>query len=188
MKLYKAIKNNDEGVFKSPKITGDLFGYKKINEYFVDNSGFRQVGEMALTIEQFLNKVKQGYYYGITSIGQFQVYIGEFVKDNRTKKDKLADLGYISRKKIANNTYELITATYERVIRLHNTDILTFTGDKVVLNSGGYRTVTTKRRLNRYLPDNIKVYQKNGIWLVIKIKQNKIIEKLNFIDNIEIKL
>jgi len=33
MKLYKAIKNNDEGVFKSPKVTGDLFGYKKVNEY-----------------------------------------------------------------------------------------------------------------------------------------------------------
>jgi len=149
----------------------------------VDNSGFGQVGEMALTIGQFLGKVRQGFYYGITGVGQFQVYVSEYIKNNRTKKEKLAELGYISRKKIANNTYELIKTTGERVIRLHNTDILTFKGDNIILNSGGYRTTTTKDRLNRYLPYNIRIYQKNYKWYILKDN-----EKIDFIDNIEIKL
>jgi len=183
MKLYKAIKNGDEGVFKSPIVASDLLGYKKVNEYFVDNSGLGSESEPALTARQFLNKVKNGYYYGITGQGQFQVYIGEFVKEKTSRKNKLAELGCISRKKIANNTYELITTTGQRKVRLHKTDILTFNNGKVVLNSGGYRTATTKDRLNRYLPCNITVYQKNYTWYVRKDN-----EKMDFVDNMEITL
>jgi len=184
MKLYKAIKNGDEGVFKCGQVgQGEVFGFKRVNIYFVDNSGFGTDSEPALTAQGFLNKVKQGYYYGITSIGQFQVYIGEFIKDNRTKKEKLAEIGLVSRKKIANNTYLLITTSGERKIRLHNTDILTFTDNKVKLTSGGYMTRTTKARLNAFLPCNIQVYQKNYTWYIIKDN-----EKMDFVDNMEITL
>ncbi len=39
--LYRAKSNKDEGV-KGCKIVGngDIFGYKLVNTYFVDNSGF----------------------------------------------------------------------------------------------------------------------------------------------------
>lgn len=67
-------------------------------------------------------------------------------------------------RKIANNTYA------ERrgdaiAIRLHSTDILTFNPDgSVVANSGGWRTVTTKARLNEYLPFGYGIYQNRGNW------------------------
>ena len=184
MKLYKAIKNGDEGVFKSPKVIGDLFGYKKVNTYFVDNSGFGDRGEPAMVISDFLSQVKQGCYYGITSVGQFQVYIGEFIKDKTSRKNKLAEMGCISRKKIANNTYELIKTTGERVIRLHNTDILRFTSDnRVILNTGGYDTMLTRARLNDFTPNNIRIYRNKGISYILKDN-----EKIEFLDNIEISL
>ena len=80
-RLYKAVKDKDEGVFKCPKIEDiSIKGYKQENEFFVDNSGFGKEGELALTIGQFISKIKEGLYYGITEAGQFQVYIGEYRK------------------------------------------------------------------------------------------------------------
>lgn len=67
-------------------------------------------------------------------------------------------------RKIANNTYA------ERrgeaiAIRLHSTDILTFNPDgSTVVNSGGWRTVTTKARLNDYLPNGYGISQSKGLW------------------------
>lgn len=69
-----------------------------------------------------------------------------------------------SGRKIGNNTYA------ERrgdaiAIRLHSTDILTFNADgTIVANSGGWKTVTTKARLNEYLPSGYSISQSGGIW------------------------
>ncbi len=49
--------------------------YTEVDEFFVDSSGFGQPGELALTKDQFLSKVKKGLAYAITRIGQFQVYV-----------------------------------------------------------------------------------------------------------------
>jgi len=70
----------------------------------------------------------------------------------------------INGRKIANNTYA------ERrgdaiAIRLHSTDILTFNANgSVAVNTGGWKTVTTKARLNDYLPNGFRIYQTKGIW------------------------
>ena len=53
-------------------------GWKLTKTYFVDSSGFGETGEAALTIHQFLGKIKSGAGYAVTEAGQFQVYIGEF--------------------------------------------------------------------------------------------------------------
>lgn len=53
-------------------------GWKLVKTYFVDNSGFGSEGELALTFEQFLTKVKNGYGYAIGEVGQFQIYINEY--------------------------------------------------------------------------------------------------------------
>jgi len=76
---YIAACNADGGVFKCPRL-GDYIpkGWKVINTYFVDSSGFGSEGESALTASQFQNKVKQGYGYAIQDAGQFQVYIREY--------------------------------------------------------------------------------------------------------------
>ena len=53
------------------------------DRFFVDSSGWGQEDEPALTINQFLKKIKAGKYYAIIEAGQFQVYVGEYIlKDN----------------------------------------------------------------------------------------------------------
>ena len=55
-------------------------GWEETKSYFVDHSGFGSDGESALTIGNFLGKMKSGYGYAITEVGQFQLYITEFKK------------------------------------------------------------------------------------------------------------
>ena len=67
-----------------------------------------------------------------------------------------------SSKKLANNTY-LLKDGVNFVIRLHETNIVTITPkNHYILNNGGWQTMTTKDRLNKYLPCNI--YQEKGLW------------------------
>ena len=56
-------------------------GWKLTHTYFVDSSGFGETGEAALTIRQFIGKIKGSHGYAITEVGQFQVYIGEYEKE-----------------------------------------------------------------------------------------------------------
>lgn len=76
---YIAKCNGDVNVRSCRKL-GDFVpnGWQLVNTYFVDNSGFGASDELALTFEQFVNKVKQGYGYAIGKEGQFQVYINEY--------------------------------------------------------------------------------------------------------------
>jgi len=54
--------------------------------WFVDSSGFGQVGELALTVDQFREqllaylRVHPDHGFALTGIGQFQVYVGAFRK------------------------------------------------------------------------------------------------------------
>lgn len=71
---------------------------------------------------------------------------------------------------IANNTIEYTRANGDKVIRLHQTDIMTITPrGKISLNTGGWQTVTTKERLNRYLPSGFRINQEKGIWYLNEI-------------------
>lgn len=58
-------------------------GYRKVEEYFVDSSGFGAPGEPALTIPQFVDRIKADRAYAITEAGQFQVYITEYRKTSK---------------------------------------------------------------------------------------------------------
>lgn len=164
--LYRAKADKDEGV-KGCKVIGkgDIFGYELVNSYFVDNSGFGADDEPALTFDKFLDKVKAGFYYGIREVGQFQVYISEYKKLTR-QEIKKNNPDIVSSRKVKNNTRLTIYKNGDKVLRLHNTDIIKWQGDKIILNSGGYKTTTTKARINQFLPDDIKVYQKNGVWFI----------------------
>ena len=69
---------------------------------------------------------------------------------------------------IANNTRVIRRSEKMIVIRLHNTDIITFYENGAIgLNSGGWKTVTTKDRMNRFTPRNIAISTDRGIWYVI---------------------
>ena len=52
-------------------------------------------------------------------------------------------------------------------ILYHSTVVLWFHPDgKIVLNSGGWQTVTTKQRMNAFLPDGVCIYQNDHAWYV----------------------
>jgi len=78
---YIAKCDGDEKVLGCPNFGG--YRPKKwalVETYFVDNSGFGGDNEPALTAAQFVSRVKAGRGYAVIEAGQFQVYIGEFVK------------------------------------------------------------------------------------------------------------
>lgn len=67
---------------------------------------------------------------------------------------------------IARNTFEYYNMFNHRVVRLHYTDILTFYGDnRVVFNSGGWKTPTTKNRMNDN-QDQAYIYQEKSVWYI----------------------
>ena len=113
-----------------------------------------QEGESALTqnglIKELTDILKDNpqVYTFITNCGQFQVYIGVFIKAKKPFQSK----------RICPNTLEIIKDG-QRVIRFWNTDILIFSKDNqsVKVFNGGYFTPTTKDRLNKFLP--YRVYQ-----------------------------
>jgi hypothetical protein len=52
-------------------------------------------------------------------------------------------------------------------VTLHDTDVVTYhTDGSVTLDSGGWLTVTTKDRMNRYLGDRGRVYSDRGKWFI----------------------
>ncbi len=68
-------------------------------------------------------------------------------------------------RKIGNNTYAYIEHDGTVAIELHGTKVVRFfTNGLVQLNSGGWRTHTTKDRINKYSP--VRVYQKNFEWFL----------------------
>jgi hypothetical protein len=77
-----------------------------------------------------------------------------FLKAGRDKKQR----------PLENNT-RLIRRDHCVAIQLHETDVVQiFPGDIYRLDSGGWRTVTTKDRISKYSPT--RPYSKNGIWYV----------------------
>lgn len=85
---------------------------------------------------------------------------------NRSKKSILANVDAVRSRKIDNNTVEYFNSEGARKIRLHDTDIFIEKDGFIWLNSGGWRTVTTKDRLNKYTPSGWRVGSEKGMWNV----------------------
>jgi hypothetical protein len=72
-------------------------------------------------------------------------------------------LGSRDSRKLENNTY-VQRRGEDIAVRLHNTDVVTYHKDgTITLNSGGWRTSTTKNRINSYIPGR-GLHQKNSLW------------------------
>jgi hypothetical protein len=68
-------------------------------------------------------------------------------------------------RKVGNNTYLERINSETVAVRLHRTHVVTIHADgSYTLNSGGWRTVTTKSRINDYAP--ARVTQRAGEWFV----------------------
>lgn len=81
--------------------------------------------------------------------------------------EALAALKGRTSKKIANNTW-VVAVCGGVAIQLHRTKIITFNNDgSVVLDSGGYRSRTTKDRLNGALVGlGYRIFQKDFDWRI----------------------
>lgn len=80
-----------------------------------------------------------------------------------TYEDACAKLGKRATKKLANNTYLHREDAHTLAVRLHATDVVLIHDDgSYTLDSGGWRTVTTKDRINQYGP--VRVYQQQLEW------------------------
>ncbi len=81
-------------------------------------------------------------------------------------KDSLKGIEISGKGKIIQrNTFRYTNKNGDTVIRLHTTDIITHTLDgKTILNSGGYKSYTTKERMNSY--SGYHVSQRKGVWYV----------------------
>lgn len=82
----------------------------------------------------------------------------------RTFLDLTTRLGTRDSLKIGNNTYAERLGSNVIGIRLHGTHVVTLSPHRIVLNSGGWHTVTTKDRLNTFLPFGWGVVQVRGLW------------------------
>ena len=71
-----------------------------------------------------------------------------------------------SRRTIEDNTYLQKLPMGEIALIFYQTRIITYYQDgRIILNSGGFRTVTTKRRINRYQND-VQIWQRDFTWYV----------------------
>lgn len=70
-------------------------------------------------------------------------------------------------RKVANNTYLHRCDNGDIAVRLHNTDVVTFHADgTITLSTGGWFTVTTKARINDYLPGGVRLSSTKGRWFL----------------------
>ena len=87
------------------------------------------------------------------------------VHSKTSKKNMISSLDIfpINPKIVANNTLRYFTKDGNKVIRHHKTDILTFYNDgSFKVNTGGWNTVTTRARINKFLPFGYGVSTKKG--------------------------
>ena len=82
----------------------------------------------------------------------------------KTKKDLLSEVtaGITKSRVIANNTLRINYEDGTKAIRFHDTDVITFKPGEIVLNSGGFRTKTTKERISQF--SSLHINQENGVW------------------------
>ena len=107
----------------------------------------------------------------------------------RTKAEIMEGVEYKEAKVIGNNTIEYIRPDGVKVIRLHRADIITFPKmGGVILNSDGWKTVTTKDRMNSYQSE-CTIIQDKGLWYVTTSSnpyQDRSL-RISFFDGIKIK-
>jgi len=96
---------------------------------------------------------------------------------------QLKELAKTRKRKLANNTYLTVREDGGFGIKLHNTEVVIHYPDRVVLDSGGWLTVTTKSRMNEFT--DLRIYQDNYDWFVDGIVSNT---SIPFTDGMTIQL
>src|SRR5579864_7126511 len=93
-------------------------------------------------------------------------------------------------RKVGNNTYLVRNSGVlgdSIHLKLHDTYIITWYADgRTELNSGGWRTVTTKARINEHLEDGFGISQVKGLWYVTRYQSDKFEDVCMFEDGLVI--
>ena len=77
------------------------------------------------------------------------------------------DLARYVGRKLAHNTYVEQDSDGSIGVRFHTTRILTFHPEgSFTVNTGGYRSVTTKQRLNALLPSGYRIFSEQYAWKI----------------------
>ena len=85
-------------------------------------------------------------------------------------------------RKLENNTYGYIEYDGSVSVELHSTKVVTLYANGLVkLASGGWQTVTTKDRMNRYSP--VSVRQRKGEWYVMSTCADGCRNEFPFMEN-----
>lgn len=86
-------------------------------------------------------------------------------------------------RKLANNTLLIENDDGSFGVQLHSTQVVVFHADgRIVLDSGGYTTTTTKRRMNAALADTpYTVFQRDFAWYLGRHTANGWVD-LDFVD------
>jgi hypothetical protein len=82
-----------------------------------------------------------------------------------TKTAILSGINPDKSKIIAPNTVEYFIKNI-RYIRFHHTDILIFHPNIISINSGGWKTRSTKNRINAYLPVGYNLQSERNFWIL----------------------
>ena len=77
---------------------------------------------------------------------------------------ELKEIAKTRKRKLGNNTYLVVRDDGGIGVRLHDTEVVIHYEDKIILNTGGWYSITTKARMNEYTPFSIR--QKNYEWFV----------------------
>lgn len=86
-------------------------------------------------------------------------------------------------KVIGNNTELVRRPNGDIVVELHGHGVVKYRQDgRVQVSSAGYKTTTTKDRINRYTPSSFKVVQRQGRWYA----KGRGPEKTEFRDGMEV--
>lgn len=78
-------------------------------------------------------------------------------------------LGKKEEKNIGNNTYLVRMPNNDIAVTLHGSRVVRYRkGGATQVSSAGYKTSTTKDRINRYTPSNVSVVQRDYEWYLKK--------------------
>jgi hypothetical protein len=87
-------------------------------------------------------------------------------RTNLSSQFDAATIANTKAKIVKRNTFQRVEKG-ETIIRLHGTDIVRLKKDgRAVLNSGGWKTITTKDRINDHMPKGFYLRSEKGQWFV----------------------
>jgi len=104
-----------------------------------------------------------------------------------TKKEIMEGVECTESKVIDRNTVEYTRPDGVKMIRFHGTDIMTFPKKGgVILNSGGWKTATTKERMNSHQSE-CTIMQDKGMWYISSNPYQGKDSRIPYFDGIKIK-